>query len=739
MNLPSNFNSDRPINSDTEDKLDRKGFAHQLADRILAWRAQESLVLALYGDWGSGKSSTKNLILEKLRKQNEKAPLIVEFNPWLVSGEEKITRSFFTEISSKLGEIHPANHSAERVAAWNRYSRLFEVGAHLAATIDYVSPSISIPPTGIGKWMSNGFRKISKLMKATAETQKVEPVSIEKTRQELRRQFQVMNNPMLVVIDDIDRLTMEEVRLVFRLVKANADFPNIVYLLLFQRESAEKALDQISNDKGREFLEKIVQVGFDLPMASQACVGQILFANLSQILSPVVASNDWDMERWTNLWAGGLSHYFNNIRAVYRFLNSTAFMLSAFHCDGVLEVNAVDLTGVECLRIFEPEVYSELAKNEAILTRRARRRNGDDDLKAFGEVLLNASRGSKDAVRQILSILFPVMNPIWGGTSYSEGFYPIWTTQRRVCTPAFFRRYFALRLEADEVSEATIQSILKNVENRETLSKIFAKLEESNLLTQTLERLEPEEVIKNLTNPLPYILTLMDFSGHGLKRKAVGFLPVPASMQVRWLINGSLRRIQDDQLRTEMVGALVVESNSLALAADLIDEAEKPADNSAVPKIEGEALESLKSCWLGRVRNIARNGNLMQTEKLDWVLRCWREWGKVVELHEWVASIASDPPRMVALIKALSNGVTIQTIDSHFAQERRWLSWKELEGLQSRDFWQRTADFLSEEADSLENEKCIVNLLVESLIRWGSSVDDRTYQQVEQWDRTRQK
>jgi len=44
-----------------------------------------------YGGWGSGKSSVKNLVLEKLTEQKYRTVTAVEFNPWLVSGEETIT------------------------------------------------------------------------------------------------------------------------------------------------------------------------------------------------------------------------------------------------------------------------------------------------------------------------------------------------------------------------------------------------------------------------------------------------------------------------------------------------------------------------------------------------------------------------------------------------------------------------------------------------------------------------
>ena len=71
------FNPDRPIESAAEDRLERAGFAQQLANRIAAWQGHESLVIGLYGDWGTGKSSVKNLVIEHLAKPGTAAPNVV--------------------------------------------------------------------------------------------------------------------------------------------------------------------------------------------------------------------------------------------------------------------------------------------------------------------------------------------------------------------------------------------------------------------------------------------------------------------------------------------------------------------------------------------------------------------------------------------------------------------------------------------------------------------------------------
>ena len=89
---------------------------------------------------------------------------------------------------------------------------------------------------------------------------------------------------ILIVIDDIDRLTGEEIRQLFRLVKAVADFPNVLYLLAFDKEVVIKALDEFHGIPGKEYLEKIVQVPFELPSADKAEIRPLFFERLSVIL-----------------------------------------------------------------------------------------------------------------------------------------------------------------------------------------------------------------------------------------------------------------------------------------------------------------------------------------------------------------------------------------------------------------------------------------------------------------------
>lgn len=80
--IVSHLSADLPITSRDEDKLNRKGFAESLAHVIRTWRDKPSLVIGLFGDWGSGKSSLKNLVLEAVATHGKKSLHVVKFSPW---------------------------------------------------------------------------------------------------------------------------------------------------------------------------------------------------------------------------------------------------------------------------------------------------------------------------------------------------------------------------------------------------------------------------------------------------------------------------------------------------------------------------------------------------------------------------------------------------------------------------------------------------------------------------------
>ncbi len=74
------FADDDPIADVSDDLLGRSSFVEKLTEAISTATPTSSFVIALYGPWGCGKSSIKNLLLNRLRDQGGEIT-IVEFSP----------------------------------------------------------------------------------------------------------------------------------------------------------------------------------------------------------------------------------------------------------------------------------------------------------------------------------------------------------------------------------------------------------------------------------------------------------------------------------------------------------------------------------------------------------------------------------------------------------------------------------------------------------------------------------
>jgi predicted KAP-like P-loop ATPase len=119
-----NFSADRPIQSVKQDLLGRDSFARSLATAIQNWNGSDSLVVALYGAWGSGKSSVKNMVIEVWEAlPDERKPIIIEFDAWQFSGQDGLLRAFFQETARALG-VKDKSESGQKLAANGALSRL---------------------------------------------------------------------------------------------------------------------------------------------------------------------------------------------------------------------------------------------------------------------------------------------------------------------------------------------------------------------------------------------------------------------------------------------------------------------------------------------------------------------------------------------------------------------------------------------------------------------------------------
>lgn len=239
---------DRPIDDPADDRLGRDGFVARLARALVREEAVDGVTVArasgvvvgLTGPWGSGKSSLLNLLQAEIERQHP-AAVVVRFDPWLVSGRDDVITQFFAEL---LATINAVGTTKGRNG-----DALRDLGAKLAGYAKDLAPAAGLVSLVPGAGMAAaGAVKV-------AETLLTRDRSLAAQHRELAAMLAGVAVPIVVLIDELDRVEDAEVRAVAQLVRAVADFPGISYLLAYDRDRVVEALGGGNSDRGAAYLE----------------------------------------------------------------------------------------------------------------------------------------------------------------------------------------------------------------------------------------------------------------------------------------------------------------------------------------------------------------------------------------------------------------------------------------------------------------------------------------------------
>lgn len=204
------FNSDQPVEAG-QDLLGRKNFCEALAGQILLSEGTPGLIFSLEGVWGSGKTSTINMIKGHLQKMEEK-PVIVDFNPWMVGQLSSLVNEFFVELASRLA-IEDKSRSAQDLSkSLLSYSRLFSLAKFIPGAGPYAETIASVLKSG---------------SEAAEEAAKLVDLNVSSKKRKISTEIINLGRPFVVFVDDLDRLPPDEIYTMIRLVKAVSDFPQV--------------------------------------------------------------------------------------------------------------------------------------------------------------------------------------------------------------------------------------------------------------------------------------------------------------------------------------------------------------------------------------------------------------------------------------------------------------------------------------------------------------------------------
>ena len=115
--------SDAPVTDSKNDRFKRWPFAKRVAETIASRTDPSSLVVAIYGAWGDGKTSVLNFISQELATRAD--ILTVKFNPWRFGDESAVLRHFFAELARVVG-ASLTSKSEDFGAALEKYGKFLD-------------------------------------------------------------------------------------------------------------------------------------------------------------------------------------------------------------------------------------------------------------------------------------------------------------------------------------------------------------------------------------------------------------------------------------------------------------------------------------------------------------------------------------------------------------------------------------------------------------------------------------
>jgi len=637
----SYFN-DSPIEAADDDRYGVSGFAESIAKSITRMHKPVGTTIALNGPWGSGKSSVINLIRAALAKAGDDKLVVSDFKCWWYRGEEALALAFLqslhgtlrTSLGDKVKDLIPSISQ-----------RLLQAGPTIGAAVTLASGApLTALFTGGSKFVSTFFPKGD---------------TLEKTFRKLAKILADEDRRFLVVIDDIDRLSPDEAIAIFRLVKSVGQLPNVMYLLVFDRDLAEKAVQERFPSEGPHFLEKIVQAGFEVPTPLQTDLNHAVLSAIQEICGDPEADR---VVRMMNLFYDIVVPYITTPRHVARYQNAISVTWPAV----AGEVSLADFIALEAVRLYEPSLFQAIRSRKEEVCGASNQHNGnqshDDRLKPF---LDDVSSSRHDLAKIALQRLFPRLENM----GYGGDWIAHWDAERRVCVEAHFDTYFRLTLSDETLPTKLIEEMARRADDADFI--------------RTTMRKAAKTTLRNGKSMVPvYLDELNTHAARIDKDKVAAFLGVlfeihdeidleadaergfggmaNTSLRYHWL----LRRITRERFTLEErsdVFVAAIQNASLGWLVDFASSAigDHAEDQKKSPKpeedclVQSSAIEPLRKHTLDAIRAAASDGSLIGRRDLVYILYRWRDLlgGDYTEVREWTGARILEKDSLVALAR----------------------------------------------------------------------------------------
>lgn len=627
---------DTPILCQEDDTLGRGAYVETLGDIILdgvGFAGNHAKFIGVYGGWGEGKTSVRNLLeMHLLKRVGKHGIVFIDFCPWKYGESCDLRLKLCEKLEVAVRRIHkgtPAHVFSllVKLATFKSHERISGI---LGEFLDLFR----------NFWFSS-IVKEEDLLEA-----------VKRELCEMSRKTRIV-----VAVDDLDRVTPTETARVIRFLKTGGDLPNLVYLVLADETYLANAVAEAvgvphekAREEGREYLRKIVGTRCPLPQISQTT----LAAHFTGEVRKLVAGYglEWCDDSQACEW---VAECLKTLRDEKLILNEYSTVLAVLkHRAGRrmhLGVHLGDLLALTVVRFHAPDFFKHLQRvfyavlESYSLWRHVTSRPGLSANWMEEHCFKFVQSGDREWVASFLSDRLGIRPIEFEEESHKPLRYGLLGTHDnedmascRLASEFHFASYFHFDNETTALLEEGLAEFKRSILRGELPEKLLADLQQRGLWTQLLASLTGATDWPPVAACNVYVRTLvhmavmsipissdMDVAGKAIypclaqyaKNMANGMVPTPSSPR---------RHVSFRSVWATTFLEVVEQENDVVLTAHFIDYdySEHPDGHANEQALfTDDEYQRLRKGYLKRIPQFHKNGKLMKHPEFIRMFLLW--------------------------------------------------------------------------------------------------------------------
>ena len=431
-----------------DDTLNRLPFVNALIE-LVGRRRGTSTVFGLEGPWGAGKTT---IFAELQRGLENGGALVVRFDAWNFREPNRVVSSYFEQIQSVLKDWHYTPKARK--------------------ALDYLSE-------GLGAVSESKYLRILAPFKS-----KNGQDLVSEAREDLKKVLHAIGRPVIILVDDLERLDSDEARAALRAIRLISELPYLTHVLAYDRVRLIETLFPESGStspRARDYLAKIINIELTVNTPPSAVRLKLIEKSLTPVLDLLTSEERGSFSaEFNTITQGAMLQALPTPREIRRVTALTAWTWLRLRRG----LNFMDLFVLVLIKLRFPEIYHaihhrpelfynvEWSSDWMVVIRKDKIKEERED---FIKKLQDQDLANVDLILRLLDILFPGFTKKYSGSSPSKIDA---RKKRRAIHPDILPRYLQFTYLTEEIPESSIEDLVaefRGISDSKTQTKLLSK------------------------------------------------------------------------------------------------------------------------------------------------------------------------------------------------------------------------------------------------------------------------